>query len=149
MAIVDLVKKVFKSKRRAKKKAGSKTKKRTLKKIKKKTTKKASRKAGLKKLKKPPKLEEKLPSLEKPKEKEIGRITHYFGKIEVGIIKLKSRLKVGDKIHIKGVHDDFTQVVTSMQYNHKDILQAKGGLEVGIKVNQKVHENDRVYLVAK
>jgi putative protease len=79
------------------------------------------------------------------KEKEIGIITHYFGKISVGIIKLKGPLAVGEKIHIKGAHDDFTQAVSSMQLNHKDISRAKKGDEVGIKVTQRVHENDRVY----
>ncbi|UCG35246.1 MAG: translation elongation factor-like protein [Candidatus Omnitrophota bacterium] len=72
-------------------------------------------------------------------------ITHYFGKISVGIIKLKSELRVGDKIHINGVHDDFSQVIKSMQINRKDVSCAKKGNEVGIKVARRVHENDKVY----
>jgi hypothetical protein len=84
---------------------------------------------------------------QKLKEKEIGIITHYFGKISVGIIKLKSPLAVGEHIHIKDAHDDFTQVVSSMQYNHKDITYAEGGLEIGIKVIKDVHENDIVYKI--
>ena len=63
----------------------------------------------------------------------------------MGIIKLKAELNTGDKIHIKGAHDDFTQVVTSMQVNHKDISSAKKGAEVGIKVPKRAHENDKVY----
>ena len=82
----------------------------------------------------------------KPQEKEIGVITHYFGKICVGVVKLKGTLKLGDKIHIRGAHDDFVQVVSSMQINRKDITSAKRGQEVGIKVLKKVHENDKVYL---
>jgi putative protease len=81
------------------------------------------------------------------KEKEIGAITHYFGKISVGIVKLGATLKTGDKIHIKGIHSDFKQEVTSMQHNHKSIICAKKGLEVGIKVKERVHENDKVYLI--
>ncbi len=80
-----------------------------------------------------------------PKEKEIGAITHYFGKIQVGIIKLKAELKVGDTIHIKGMHDDFTQTIDSLQYEHQSIPTAKKGLEVGVKVIRPVHENDKVY----
>ena len=80
-------------------------------------------------------------------EKEIGVVTHYFGKISVGIIKLKAPLNVGDKIHIKGAHDDFRQVIKSMQLNHKDIRRGKKGDEIGIKVKARVHENDRVYKV--
>jgi len=85
----------------------------------------------------------------KAKEKEIGVITHYFGKISVGIVKLKISLKAGDKIHIKGAYDDFSQVVKSMQLNHQSILKAKKGDEVGIEVIQRVHENDKVYRVAE
>ena len=80
-------------------------------------------------------------------EKEIGVITHYFGKISVGIIKLKSELKVGDKIQIKGANDDFKQTIKSMQYNHIDISFAKKGYEIGIKVAKLVHENDKVYKI--
>lgn len=89
------------------------------------------------------------PQRKKPKEKQIGVITHYFGNISVGIVKLKAELNVGDKIHIKGAHDDFTQAVKSMQLNHKDILSASKGKEVGIKVSQKVHVNDKVFLAAE
>ncbi|MCM8786959.1 MAG: EF-Tu/IF-2/RF-3 family GTPase [Candidatus Omnitrophica bacterium] len=80
-------------------------------------------------------------------EQEVGIITHYFGKISVGIIKLTSPLKVGDTIHIKGKHDDFTQQITSMQIQHMEVKEAVAGEEVGIKVVGKVHENDKVYKV--
>ncbi|MFA5008633.1 MAG: hypothetical protein WC546_05375 [Candidatus Omnitrophota bacterium] len=78
------------------------------------------------------------------KEKEIGIITHYFDKISVGIIKLKAPLVISEHIHIKGKNTDFTQVVSSMQYNHKDITLAERGIEIGIKVIKPVHENDTV-----
>ena len=80
-------------------------------------------------------------------EKEVGVITHYFGKISVGIIQLTDDLKVGDTIHIKGAHDDFTQVVESMQIEHKPVEEAKKGDLVGVKVIQKVHPNDKVFKV--
>lgn len=83
------------------------------------------------------------------KETEIGLVTHYFGKISVGVIKLKAPLRLGDKIHIKGANDDFYQLVTSMQLNHQDISSAPRGAEIGIKVNQRVHENDKVYRVVE
>ncbi|MBU0635238.1 MAG: translation elongation factor-like protein [Candidatus Omnitrophica bacterium] len=86
---------------------------------------------------------------EKSKEKIAGVIIHYFGKINVGIIKLKAELKVGDKIHIKGAHDDFTQVVKSMQFDHKPLSRASKGKEIGILVSQRVHENDKVYFAEK
>ena len=81
-------------------------------------------------------------------EKEVGRITHYYSHLSVGIIKLKDTLKVGDTIHIKGAHDDFTQPIESLQVEHADVPEAKKGKEVGTKVAQKVHENDIVYKIS-
>jgi len=80
-------------------------------------------------------------------EKEIGVITHYFGNISVGIIQLSGDLAVGDTIHVKGAHDDFTQAVESMQIEHEDVTKGKKGDMVGIKVIQKVHPHDKVYKV--
>jgi len=80
-------------------------------------------------------------------EKEIGVVTHYFGNISVGIIKLSAPLKVGDKIHIKGAHDDFIQDVSSIQIEHEPVESAKKGDLVGVKVTKKVHANDKVFLV--
>jgi len=80
-------------------------------------------------------------------EKEIGKITHYYGHISVGIIELQDTLKVGESIHIKGHSSDFTQAVDSMQIEHKDVLEAKAKDIIGIKVAQKVHPHDKVYKV--
>lgn len=74
-------------------------------------------------------------------------MTHYFGHIPAGIIKLTAPLKVGDKIHFKGATSDFEQEVTSMQIDHKDVKEAKKGDEVGIQVTDRVREEDEVFLV--
>ena len=86
--------------------------------------------------------------IKRVKEKQIGMVTHYFGKISVGIIKPSGPLSSGEWIHIKGAHDDFIQLVKSIQLNHKDIKKAKKGDEIGIKVIQPVHENDRVFIAS-
>jgi len=155
MGVFNILKTVFNRPEEKKKKTRKKVKKKTKKKIVKKTLKKTRKKTSRKLQKKPRKKIQRKKSSKpskKPKkiikEKEIGVITHYFGKISVGIIRLKAGLKVEDKIHIKGLHDDFTQVVESMQFNHKDIPSATKGIEVGIKVIQRVHENDKVYKMA-
>ena len=80
-------------------------------------------------------------------EVEIGKITHYYGHISVAIIQLSDLLKVGDNIHIKGHTSDFTQEISSMQIEHKDVAEAKAGDFVGIKVAQKTHPNDKVFKV--
>ena len=80
-------------------------------------------------------------------EQEIGKITHYYGNISVGIIELSDVLKVGDNIHIKGHTSDFTQSIDSMQIEHNNVTEAKVGDLVGIRVAQKVHPHDKVYRV--
>ena len=77
--------------------------------------------------------------------KPIGEITHYYDKIGVAIVKFKKAVKVGVMLNFKGANTDFTQEVESMQYDHEDIKSAKKGQEVGIKVDQKVREGDKVY----
>jgi len=80
-------------------------------------------------------------------EKEIGKISHYYGHLNVGIIDLADSLKTGDTIHIKGHSSDFKQNVDSLQIEHAVVPEAKAGDQVGIKVQQKVHPNDKVYKV--
>ncbi len=80
-------------------------------------------------------------------EKLIGKITHYFSNIGVGIIELSDELKVGDTIRVKGATTDFEQEVESMQIEHQNIEKAKKGDTIGLKVKDKVREGDNVYLV--
>jgi len=80
-------------------------------------------------------------------EKEIGFVEDYFVKVEVAAIKLSHSLKQGQKIHIKGHTTDFEQEVDSMQIDRKEIEEAKAGDSVGIKVQDRVRRNDKVYAV--
>jgi len=80
-------------------------------------------------------------------EKEIGKITHYYGHLSVGIVQLTDTLKVGESIHIKGHSSDFTQSIDSIQIEHVSVSEAKLGDSVGIKVAGKVHPGDKVFKV--
>jgi len=79
-------------------------------------------------------------------EKPIGVVTHYFNHLSVGIVKLKSPMKKGDKIKIKGHTTDIEQTADEIQYDHKNIEAGKKGQEVGIKVKDHVREGDEVFL---
>ncbi len=83
------------------------------------------------------------------KEKLIGIVSHYFDKISVVAIKLSAPLKVGDTIvfrdHLN--NDLFEQDVASLQINHESINKAQKGDEVGLKVDGKIHDGNKVYLV--
>ena len=76
---------------------------------------------------------------------EVGAITHFFSKINVAVVELKSPLSVGDKIKIQGPTTDFEQTVQSMQIEHESVKAAKKGQSIGLKVDQRVRENDTVY----
>ncbi|MCP8320973.1 MAG: translation elongation factor-like protein [archaeon] len=78
--------------------------------------------------------------------KELGKITHYYPKIEVAVIELKAPIKIGDKILIKGSTTNFEQIVESMQIEHKDVQLAEAGKSIGLKVIQRVREGDIVYI---
>jgi len=83
-------------------------------------------------------------------EEETGRITHYFSKINVGVLELsKGELHVGDTIHIKGHTSDFYQKVESMQVENNSVDSAKPREPVGIKVESPVRENDIVFKVTE
>lgn len=75
----------------------------------------------------------------------IGRVTHYYGGLGVGIVKFNKEVKKGEVVRFKGATTDFEQKIKSMQFDHKDISGAKKGQEVGIKLDEKVREGDEVF----
>lgn len=77
----------------------------------------------------------------------VGRVTHVFSRIGVAVVKLTGTMRVGDAIRIRGKNSDLTQKVESMQIQHKAVLEAKPGEEVGLRVEGKVREGDGVYIV--
>lgn len=79
--------------------------------------------------------------------KEVGKVTHFYGNVNVGVIALTDTLKEGDMISIEGATTNVKQKVGSMQLNHKPIKVASKGQEVGLKVNGRVREHDIVYKV--
>jgi len=84
---------------------------------------------------------------EKIKAKSIGKVSHFFDKISVVVIELTDKLKVGDKIKIKGSKTDFEQEVESIQIEHEQVKEAKAGQGIGLKVKEPARVNDLVYLV--
>lgn len=86
---------------------------------------------------------------EEPKEgrKIIGRVEHFFSKINVAAIELSGDLKIGDVIEISDGIETTTLTVTSMQINKQDVAEASEGDSIGIKVNNPVKPGSSVYLV--
>ena len=81
-------------------------------------------------------------------EKLIGVVSNYFSKISVAAIEITDgTVSVGDTLHFLGHTTDCESRISSMQIEHKSITEAKKGDSVGIKVPEKVRENDKVYKV--
>jgi putative protease len=77
--------------------------------------------------------------------KMIGKVIHYYPKISVAAVILEDHIAKGDRIHIRGPHDDLHQSVTSIEIEHMPIEEAGPGQDVGIKVTERVHEGDVVF----
>ena len=77
----------------------------------------------------------------------IGKVTHWYDKLGVAVIKLNKALKVGDQIKVKHWDQEFTDTVTSMQLDHKPVNAGKSGDEVAVKVSQPAKERAEIYTV--
>ncbi|MFH1046659.1 MAG: hypothetical protein V1727_06845 [Candidatus Omnitrophota bacterium] len=88
----------------------------------------------------------KAPAKKTPAAQIVGKVTHYFPRVNAGVILVtKGTIAVGDTLQIKGHTTDFQQKITSMQMNNAAIQKAKGGDEIGILVKEPVRDHDIVY----
>jgi len=76
---------------------------------------------------------------------QIATVTHFFDHVSVAVLSLTESIRVGDTVHFLGHSTDFKQEVASLQIEHKDVDEAKPGDDVAMKVDQRVHPNDKVY----
>lgn len=74
------------------------------------------------------------------KKKALGKVVHYYDKINVAIITLKSPLKIGDLVCLKRGELEVVQEVSSLQINHQNVAKAGKGAVVGMKVDVPVKE---------
>lgn len=81
----------------------------------------------------------------KTKEKEIGKVVHWYGKINVAVVKLAAGLKVGDAIKVRHGEQEFEETVSSMQLDHKPVESGKKGQEVAIQLSQEAKDGSLVY----
>jgi hypothetical protein len=84
---------------------------------------------------------------EPTQECEVGIVTHYWSHIGVAGVHLEAPVDVGDRIHVAGHSDDFEQTVDSIEIDHRPVVHADAGVEVGIRMAAHAHEHDRIYKV--
>lgn len=81
-------------------------------------------------------------------EEKVGRVQKFFAKPSVAAIEVTAGvLRIGDKLHFKGHTTDFEDTIASMQIEREPIEEAKPGDLIGIKVKERVRENDTVYKI--
>jgi translation elongation factor EF-1alpha len=81
-------------------------------------------------------------------EEEVGVIVKFFAKPSVAAINVtKGSIKTGDTLVYKGHTTEFTEQVMSMELDNQPIDEAKPGDMIGVKVKERVRENDIVYKV--
>jgi hypothetical protein len=61
------------------------------------------------------------------------------------VLNLEQELKMGHKILFLGSITDFSQIVHSMEVEHKRIQVATPGMEVALKVAERVRKGDEIY----
>lgn len=77
--------------------------------------------------------------------REVGKVSHVFGRINVAVIEVEDSISVGDQIFVKGPTTDFEQTVESMEIEHEKVKKAIAGQSIGMKMKGHVREKDVVY----
>ena len=79
-------------------------------------------------------------------EKQVGTVTHWYDKLGVAVVKLTSKLSKGDTVKVKKGEEEFEDIVSSLQIDHKDVVSAKKGDDAAIKFSERAKEGASVFL---
>jgi putative protease len=83
-------------------------------------------------------------------EDQVGIIVNYYAKHSVAAVKVThGTINKGDLLKYKGHTTDFTEAVMSMEIENQPVETVREGDLVGVKVNQRVREKDKVYRVVE
>ena len=81
---------------------------------------------------------------------QLGVVVNFYAKPSVAAIKVTSgSIKKGDLLKYKGHTTDFTEEVAGIEINNQLVEEAKANDLIGIKVKERVRENDKVYKVVE
>ncbi len=83
-------------------------------------------------------------------EEQVAVIVKFFAKPSVAALEVTNgSIKAGDVLRYKGHTTDFTEEITSMEIDNQIVSEARPGDLVGVKVKERVRENDKVYKVVE
>jgi putative protease len=83
-------------------------------------------------------------------EEQVGVIVKFFAKPSVAALEVThGSVKKGDLLRYRGHTTDFTEEVASIEIDNQPVDEAKVGALVGLKVRERVRENDKVYKVVE
>lgn len=79
---------------------------------------------------------------------QIGTLTHYYGKIKVGVIALRKTLEVGDTISYQTADGPYEQIVESMEIDRQPVFKAGKGKEIGLKLRREAKTGSLVSVIS-
>ena len=83
-------------------------------------------------------------------EEQVGVVAKFFARPSVAAVKVTAgSVKKGDVPRFSGHTTEFTEEVTSMEVNNQPVEEANVGDFIGLKVKERVRENDKVYKVTE
>ena len=83
-------------------------------------------------------------------EEQVAVIVKFFAKPSVAALEVTNgTIKKGDILRYKGHTTDFTEEISSMEIDNQVVDEVKAGDLVGVKVKERVRENDKVYKVVE
>lgn len=78
-------------------------------------------------------------------EKLIGKVSHYFDKINVAVVKLTAAVALGDELIFRKGEEEVMQTLESIQIDNESLQKAKAGDVVGVEVHTPVKPGTEVY----
>jgi putative protease len=81
-------------------------------------------------------------------EDHVAVVVNFYAKPGVAAIKVtQGSISKGDLLKYKGHTTDFTEEVTQMEIDRRVVEEGHPGDLIGVKVQEKVRKNDKVYKV--
>ncbi len=83
-------------------------------------------------------------------EEQVAVVVKFFAKPSVAALEVTNgSIKQGDLLRYKGHTTDFIEEIASMEMDNQSVEEAKVGDLIGVKVKERVRENDKVYKVVE